>query len=217
MENKTANDELVEEIAKELDLNAAHETLDRYLEKNFREKEIPKKLADSNDIEVLNDFRLGLDYLIDAIPESNQNLMKPVLEAVDALFISVLIQKVHNSDPNFLFNQETQKEIESSIIAKILMRPENFSLIKGLINHNDFKIPMARLCYKAIEEILSSKDFVDILAVQDHLVGNGEFQTEEIKAFLFNSYQNTPSAEVIVSYADALKERALAQSLFTQS
>jgi replicative DNA helicase len=99
-------------------------------------------------------------------------------------------------------------EAEQSVLGGLLLSPDGWDVVAGLVADADFYRPDHRLIFRQIARLAEASEPVDVITLADKLDARGELASAGGLPYLAELAQNTPSASNIRAYAQVVKERA---------
>lgn len=100
-------------------------------------------------------------------------------------------------------------EAEQSVLGSILIHPEAFSEIAGIITSDDFYLEDHREIYQAMQEMFLTNRTIDTVTLIDTLVKRGVYPTtEQSKNYIKLIVEIVPSASNITDYASIVHDKA---------
>ncbi len=104
-------------------------------------------------------------------------------------------------------------EAEQSVLGSILINPESFDKIAGIIVSDDFYLEEHRNIFETMKELYKKNKEIDVVTLIDALVRDGVYDkaggTEYIKIIA----KTVPTAANIVDYANIVKDKSVLRSL----
>ncbi len=104
---------------------------------------------------------------------------------------------------------------EKSIIGGILISPEKYSDVSGIVGEDDFFFHANREMYKSIVLLANAMTPIDVITLADSLDSRDMLEPIGGLPFLVELSNNTPTAANIISYAKAVKDKARQRALIT--
>jgi replicative DNA helicase len=99
-------------------------------------------------------------------------------------------------------------EAEQSVLGGLLLSPDGWDVVAGVVADADFYRPDHRLIFRQITRLAEASEPVDVITLADKLDARGELASAGGLPYLAELAQNTPSASNIRAYAQVVKERA---------
>ncbi|MGL4565150.1 MAG: replicative DNA helicase [Halioglobus sp.] len=99
-------------------------------------------------------------------------------------------------------------EAEQSVLGGLLLSPDGWDVVAGVVVDADFYRPDHRLIFRQIARLAEASEPVDVITLADKLDARGELASAGGLPYLAELAQNTPSASNIRAYAQVVKERA---------
>ncbi|MBQ6893690.1 MAG: replicative DNA helicase, partial [Clostridia bacterium] len=104
-------------------------------------------------------------------------------------------------------------EAEQSVLGSILINPESFDKIAGLMTSDDFYLEEHKNIFETMKELYKKNKEIDVVTLIDALVRDGVYDkaggTEYIKIIA----KTVPTASNIVDYAKIVKDKSTLRSL----
>ncbi len=100
---------------------------------------------------------------------------------------------------------------ESSLLASIILHPENFYQVSDLISADDFFLEKHKKIYSAIEKLINEGKSIDMVAIADIISPSVSY--EEFNSVL----ENIPDIIHIEEYARIVKEKSILRKLMEVS
>jgi len=104
-------------------------------------------------------------------------------------------------------------EAEQSVLGSILINPECFAEIAGIINSDDFYIGLHGSMFVAMQELFVKNHTIDAITLLDELVKLGECRDDEGKGYIMTVVKTVPSAANAVDYARIVKDKSTLRRL----
>ncbi len=104
-------------------------------------------------------------------------------------------------------------EAEQSVLGSILIDPECFNIIAGILKSEDFKLDEHIQIYLAMQEMYLKNKDIDVVTLIDTLVHRGVYDEEQSKAYIKLIAQTVPSAANVEDYARIVKDKSLLRKL----
>ncbi len=99
-------------------------------------------------------------------------------------------------------------EAEQSVLGGLLLSPDGWAVVAGVVVDADFYRPDHRLIFRQIARLAEASEPVDAITLADKLDVRWELASAGGLPYLAELAQNTPSASSIRAYAQVVKERA---------
>ena len=104
-------------------------------------------------------------------------------------------------------------EAEQSVLGSILIDPERFGDITGIIQSSDFYMKEHKEIYLAMQKLFLQSRTIDLVTLIDTLVANGVYNKEESVSYMKVIAEIVPSAANIVDYAKIVRDKSLLRRL----
>ena len=108
-------------------------------------------------------------------------------------------------------------EAEQSVLGSILIDPECYNVIAGILKSDDFKLDEHVQIYLAMQEMYLQNKEIDVVTLIDTLVHRGVYDEEQSKSYIKLIAQVVPSAKNVEDYARIVKEKSLLRKLIEAS
>ncbi len=108
-------------------------------------------------------------------------------------------------------------EAEQSVLGSILIDPECFNKIAGILKSDDFKLDEHIQIYLAMQEMYLKNKDIDVVTLIDALVHRGVYDEEQSKSYIKLIAQTVPSAANVEDYARIVKDKSLLRKLIEAS
>jgi replicative DNA helicase len=109
------------------------------------------------------------------------------------------------------------EEAERAVIGSLMLDSRSFDVCKlYMLEPESFHVPAHRICYKAIDEIITDKGFADVVMLAKHMNGDESFQQMGGSAFLDKLIDSTPTAAHAVYYVQIVAEKWKKRSVIQQ-
>ena len=106
-------------------------------------------------------------------------------------------------------------EAEQSVLGSILIDPERFGDITGIIQSGDFYLKEHREIYLAMQKLFLQSRTIDLVTLIDALVAAGTYDREQSVAYMKIIAEIVPSAANIVDYAKIVRDKSLLRRLIS--
>ncbi|MCL2212541.1 MAG: replicative DNA helicase [Oscillospiraceae bacterium] len=106
-------------------------------------------------------------------------------------------------------------EAEQSVLGSILVDPERFTEVTGIIKSDDFYLEEHRQIYDAMRELFLVNRQIDPVTLIDKLVELGVYDRERSMAYIKLIVDVVPSAANVADYARIVKSKSLLRQLLT--
>ena len=105
-------------------------------------------------------------------------------------------------------------EAEQSVLGSILINPEAFNEVAGILTADDFYMENHREIYLAMQELYLKNRTIDLVTLIDTLVQRGVYKTnEDTRNYIRVLADIVPSAQNIADYAAIVHNKALLRRL----
>lgn len=108
-------------------------------------------------------------------------------------------------------------EAEQSVLGSILIDPECFNAIAGILKSEDFYLDEHSQIYLAMQDMYIKNRDIDIVTLIDTLVHRGVYDENNSKSYIKLIADVVPSAANVEDYARIVKDKSLLRSLITAS
>ncbi len=108
-------------------------------------------------------------------------------------------------------------EAEQSVLGSILIDPECFNVIAGILKSEDFHLEEHRQIYLAMQDMYLKNRDIDPVTLIDTLVHRGVYDETSSKAYIKLIAGVVPSAANVADYARIVKDKSLLRSLIEAS
>lgn len=106
-------------------------------------------------------------------------------------------------------------EAEQSVLGAILINPECFNDLAGLLTVEDFQLEEHRDIYNVMQSMYLKSREIDVVTLIDELVKNGTYDEAGGKEYIRLIAELVPSSANVKDYANIVREKALLRSLIT--
>ncbi|MBO5652939.1 MAG: replicative DNA helicase [Clostridia bacterium] len=106
-------------------------------------------------------------------------------------------------------------EAEQSVLGSILIDPERFGDIMGIIQSTDFYLKEHREIYLAMQKLFLQSRTIDLVTLIDTLVSSGVYNKNDSVAYMKVIAEIVPSAANIVDYAKIVRDKSLLRRLIS--
>ncbi|MCQ2423436.1 MAG: replicative DNA helicase [Clostridia bacterium] len=106
-------------------------------------------------------------------------------------------------------------EAEQSVLGAILINPECFNDLAGLLTVEDFQLEEHRDIYNVMQSMYLKSREIDVVTLIDELVKNGTCDEAGGKEYIRLIAELVPSSANVKDYANIVREKALLRSLIT--
>ena len=106
-------------------------------------------------------------------------------------------------------------EAERSVLGAILLDPDAWDKIAGVVFANDFYIAAHQKIFNAIAKLASKSQPFDALTLSEALKQAGDLEDAGGEIVLFELANSTPSAANVVTYAEIVRDKSLLRQLMT--
>lgn len=105
-------------------------------------------------------------------------------------------------------------EAEQSVLGCILIAPEKFSDIAGIVNSEDFYLQEHQQIFRAMQQLFLESRDIDLVTLIDEMVKHGiSGSQEEAKNYIRLIAENTPAASNIKDYAKIVHDKSVLRRL----
>lgn len=105
-------------------------------------------------------------------------------------------------------------EAEQSVLGCILIAPEKFSDIAGIVNSEDFYLQEHQQIFRAMQQLFLESRDIDLITLIDEMVKHGiSGSQEEAKNYIRLIAENTPAASNIKDYAKIVHDKSVLRRL----
>ncbi|MBQ2765741.1 MAG: replicative DNA helicase [Clostridia bacterium] len=108
-------------------------------------------------------------------------------------------------------------EAEQSVLGSILIDPECFNVIAGILKSEDFYVEEHTQIYLAMQDMYLKNRDIDIVTLIDTLVHRGVYDETSSKSYIKLIADVVPSAANVADYARIVKDKSLLRSLISAS
>lgn len=108
-------------------------------------------------------------------------------------------------------------EAEQSVLGSILIDPECFNVIAGILKSEDFYLDEHVQIYLAMQDMYIKNRDIDIVTLIDALVHRGVYDENNSRSYIKLIADVVPSAANVEDYARIVKDKSLLRSLITAS
>ncbi|MBQ8508901.1 MAG: replicative DNA helicase [Clostridia bacterium] len=108
-------------------------------------------------------------------------------------------------------------EAEQSVLGSILINPECFNVIAGILKSEDFYLEEHMQIYLAMQEMYLKNRDIDLVTLIDTLVHRGVYDESHSKSYIKLIAGVVPSAANVEDYARIVKDKSLLRSLIAAS
>lgn len=113
------------------------------------------------------------------------------------------------TDVAIQMEQTYSPEAEQSVLGGLLLQPEAWDRIAGVISERDFFTADHRKIFRAIFRLIEQNKPLDVMIVAEFLDNHNALDSVGGLAYLVGLAQNTPSAANIASYAALVRDRSI--------
>lgn len=106
-------------------------------------------------------------------------------------------------------------EAEQSVLGAILINPECFNDLAGILTVEDFQLEEHRDIYNVMQSMYLKSREIDVVTLIDELVKNGTYDEAGGKEYIRLIAELVPSSANVKDYANIVREKALLRSLIT--
>jgi len=109
-------------------------------------------------------------------------------------------------------------EAEQSVLGSILVDPECFNTIAGILKSSDFYVENHVQIYLAMQDLYLQNRYIDMVTLIDTLVHRGVYDTQQNSQNYVKLLSETvPSASNVADYARIVKDKSILRSLIDAS
>ena len=108
-------------------------------------------------------------------------------------------------------------EAEQSVLGSILIDPECFNTVVGILKSEDFYLDEHTQIYLAMQDLYLKNKEIDIVTLIDSLVHRGVYDEARSKAYVKLIAGVVPSAANVADYARIVKDKSLLRHLIAAS
>ena len=108
-------------------------------------------------------------------------------------------------------------EAEQSVLGSILIAPDSFNDIAGIVRSDDFYLEEHRDMYLAMQDLYLQNREIDLVTLIDMMTARGMKSEEETKNYIRLITEIVPSARNIKDYAKIVKDKSLLRQLIDAS
>ncbi len=108
-------------------------------------------------------------------------------------------------------------EAEQSVLGSILIDPERFNDIAGLIRSEDFYVPEHKEMYLAMQDLFLQNREIDLVTLIDMMTSRGIYNEENSKNYIRLITEIVPSARNVLDYAKIVKDKSILRQLIAAS
>lgn len=108
-------------------------------------------------------------------------------------------------------------EAEQSVLGSILIDPECFNIIAGILKSEDFYIDSHVQIYLAMQDLYLQNRSIDVVTLIDTLVHRGVYDEKTSQSYIKLIADVVPSAANVADYAQIVKDKSILRSLITAS
>jgi replicative DNA helicase len=104
-------------------------------------------------------------------------------------------------------------EAEQSVLGAILLSPNSFNDIAGMINEDDFSLEEHKQIFISMRAMFMQSKEIDVVTLINNLVENGVYSETGGKDYIMLLAKIVPTAANIKDYAKIIKDKALLRKL----
>lgn len=120
--------------------------------------------------------------------------------------------------PDINGNLPYSLEAEQSVLGAILLDPDKFPEVAGIITSDDFSLAIHGETYNAMRDLFNESRAIDTVTLIDRLVKNGVYEkNEESTKYITVIAQTVPTSSNILDYARIVKDKATLRKLIEAS
>ena len=121
------------------------------------------------------------------------------------------------ADAEFQRKLPASLEAEQSVLGSILIDPECFNVIAGILKSDDFYYEHHREMYLAMQDMYLQNRDIDIVTLIDTMVKRGVYDEANSKNYIRLVAEVVPSAANVEDYAKIVKDKSLLRALISAS
>lgn len=106
-------------------------------------------------------------------------------------------------------------EAEQAVLGGVMLDPNAWERIAGIITEGDFYRHDHRLVFRTIQHLADNNRPLDVVTLSEHLSQSGLLAEAGGMPYLIELAKNTPSAANIAAYAEIVHERAVLRDLIS--
>lgn len=104
-------------------------------------------------------------------------------------------------------------EAEQSVIGGLMLSPEEWDTVSGLVVADDFYRPQHQIVFRTMGELVEARSPIDVITVSEALAQRDELEAVGGLAYLGELASNTPSTANIRAYAEIVRERSMLRQM----
>jgi len=104
-------------------------------------------------------------------------------------------------------------EAEQSVLGAIIIDPQSFILVEGLLKPEYFYLNEHKRIYETLHLMFEQSNTIDLVTLLEKLKDNGIYDDAGGKEYITRLVQTVPSAANIVTYANIIKDRYYKRTL----
>ncbi len=108
-------------------------------------------------------------------------------------------------------------EAEQSVLGAILVKPDTFNEIAGILRHDDFYLDEHKEIFLAMQDLFLQNRDIDYVTLIDMMVARGIYDVEQSKNYIRLITDVVPSAQNVRDYAKIVKDKSLLRQLIAAS
>jgi len=107
-------------------------------------------------------------------------------------------------------------EAEQSVLGSVLIDPERFNDIAGIISESDFYLNEHREIYTSMQGLFLASRNIDVVTLIDNLVRANVYDRDQSIAYIKLIADVVPTASNIVDYANIVKNKSMLRQLLNE-
>ncbi|MBP3917786.1 MAG: replicative DNA helicase [Clostridia bacterium] len=108
-------------------------------------------------------------------------------------------------------------EAEQSVLGSILVKPDSFNEVAGILRHDDFYLDEHKEIFLAMQDLYLQNRDIDYVTLIDMMVARGIYDDEQSKNYIRLITEVVPSAKNVRDYAKIVKDKSLLRQLINAS
>ena len=120
-----------------------------------------------------------------------------------------------DSSSNLFRQMPVAIEAERALLGAIIIKPESFDLIGGMITADDFYLAEHRHIYTALVSMYTQSKIIDTVTLVNALVEQGDRDEAGGIQYISTIASSVPSTANIKDYARIVKDKAILRNLIT--
>jgi len=107
-------------------------------------------------------------------------------------------------------------EAEQSVLGSVLIDPDSFNTVAGILKSEDFYLREHVQIYLAMQDLYLRNRTIDVITLIDMLVKNGVYKSEDtLSEYIKTIADLVPSAANILDYANIVKDKSVLRSIIS--